>query len=117
MNQYKETGKVFNVGGGFKIPMTVPFKTCEEWNASGKCMDEFLSVGDAVDDDFVDYFLGCVPPKTCTKNIIQIGEPSDTDGNGHFTYSTVKKFDDLWRYVGDVTTERAKTCNQWGIIE
>ena len=114
MNDYIETGKVYNVGGGFKIPMTVSLKKCDDWNNSGQCMDEFLSIGDAVDDDFTEYMVCCLPPKTWTSSIIQMGEPYSTDRSGHFTYLTFKKIGNIWYYIGAVSTEKAKTCDQWG---
>lgn len=48
------------------------------WNLSGKPLDEYLKVGDAVADDLVDYMMDVVPPASLGEGgFKQVGEPYD----------------------------------------
>jgi hypothetical protein len=69
-------------------------KTLEQWNKSGQALDDFLQIGDAVDDEMANYFVGVLPPACMTGHVVQIGEPvSDVDGRP--TYATLHR-----AYVG-----------------
>lgn len=76
-------------------------KTYEEWSKSEKPLSEFLTVGDYVDDDIVNFFLECLPPLVWTDKTIQQGEAHDLC-DGEFTYSTLlnKKDGSGWFYAG-----------------
>jgi hypothetical protein len=69
-------------------------KTLEQWNKSRQTLDEFLQVGDVVDDAMADYFVGVLPPACMTGHIVQIGEPV-SDVGGRPTYATLHR-----AYVG-----------------
>lgn len=67
-------------------------KTFEAWKGD---LDTYLQVGDLVDDEMVNHFLGAVPPATNTESIIQLGE--EVRGE---TYYTLLKTKDVWKYAG-----------------
>ena len=69
-------------------------KTLEQWNKSSQTLDEFLQVGDAVDDEMADYFVGVLPPACMTGHVVQIGEPA-SHVDGRPTYATLHR-----AYVG-----------------
>lgn len=75
-------------------------KTREQWRGSGLCLNEFLQVGDLVDEDMADYFLCVLPPATHSSLLIQIGEPY-SHVNGKPTFATIKKTADGWEYRGN----------------
>ncbi len=57
--------------------------------------------GDLVDDEVVDWFRDCVPPRTCRRDMVQCGEPSCSCIEGA-TYATFIRIDeDVWEYKGD----------------
>ena len=77
-------------------------KTLQQWNKSGQTLDGFLQIGDAVDDEMADYFVGVVPPACMTGHLVQIGEPvSNVDGRP--TYATLHRayVGMPWVYVGN----------------
>ena len=74
-------------------------KTYQEWKDSKKDLGRFLTAGDAVDEDIVDYFIGVLPP-IMSKNCIQMGEPCSTNNQGDFVYATLEKKCGTWIYVG-----------------
>ena len=60
-------------------------------------LSEFLNIGEEVDEDMVDYFIGVLPP-FMKKDSIQIGEPYDHI-NGRGIYATLERIDGMWIYV------------------
>lgn len=75
-------------------------KTLDGWEESGLLLDEYLQVGDIVDEELQLYFLEVLPPATMTDRCIQIGEPSALV-DGAYTYDTLKKTKDGWVYCGE----------------
>lgn len=71
-------------------------KRYEDWTGN---LHDFLEVGDLVDEDFVDYFIGVLPPATMNSHCIQIGEPYSHIGR-RATYSTLVKTNEGWAYAG-----------------
>src|SRR5882672_4032241 len=54
---------------------TEEMKTYAEWTGSGTDLAQFLSIGDAVDETMVNYFIEVLPPATMSADLVQIGEP------------------------------------------
>jgi len=70
-------------------------KTLDGWRNSGLNLDEYLAVGDEVNEDLVHEQMNCVPPRVQKPGYLQVGEPySDawdkSDGSGRYrpTYTT-----------------------------
>jgi hypothetical protein len=81
----------------FKLPCRVfemvqepKIKTLAGWHEAKVDLDRYLQIGDAVDEEMMDYFLGVLPPATFRANLIQIGEPY-SHVNGRATFSTIYK--------------------------
>lgn len=72
-------------------------KQFANWKNQG--LDEYLQVGDVVDEEMADYFLNVLPPAAWTSNLIQIGEPYN-HVMGRPTFSTLKKENGVWIYAG-----------------
>ena len=74
-------------------------KTYADWKGN---LDEYLRIGDLVDEDMHDYFLNVLPPASMSGGIVQIGEPA-SHVNGRATYATLKwsADDKSWMYVGE----------------
>ena len=79
-------------------------KTHIGWEGSKQNLDEYLQVGDIVDDAMYDYFLCVLPPACNSAHYLQIGEPAKHDDNDEPMFSTLKKVDGHWVYVGEMTT-------------
>jgi len=82
-------------GVNFKIPCRVfelvpAIKTLAGWHEAKCDLDKYLQVGDAVDGEMFDYFLGVLPPATWRANLLQIGEPYSHIA-GRETFSTLYK--------------------------
>ena len=75
-------------------------KTEKEWHESKLCLSKYLQVGDEVDENLADYFLGVLPPAFYSHEMIQIGEPSAHDKNGKPVYQTIQQIDNHWYYKG-----------------
>lgn len=71
-------------------------KRYEDWKGN---LDEYLQVGDIVDEDMYWYFVNVLPPASMNSSIVQIGEPNDHIG-GRATYATLKNTSDGWMWVG-----------------
>ncbi|MGC5326994.1 hypothetical protein [Brevibacillus sp. SYSU BS000544] len=71
-------------------------KCLRDWKGS---LNEYLSIGDLVDDEFVDHFLNVMPPACWTSQVIQLGEPH-SHINGKATFATLKRTPEGWRYAG-----------------
>lgn len=93
-----------NLDEGTKI-----MKTYKDWNGSGKDLHEFLQIGDAVDDEIYDYFLGVLPPACNSSRCLQIGEPYTHDAGGPL-FETLEKIDGQWVYTGYKHTPKTEKC-------
>ena len=74
-------------------------KTMKMWNEDKRELGKFLEVGDIVDDDIAEYFIGVLPPRMNTGTYIQIGEAYDSF-NGYARYSTLEWSRWGWIYIG-----------------
>ena len=50
-------------------------KSLAGWYGSGLNLDEYLAVGDEVDEDLVNEQMNCVPPHVMKAGYLQVGEP------------------------------------------
>lgn len=76
-------------------------KTYQGWGNSGVgTIDEYLTIGDEVDEEMIDYFRDILPPRTCNFMMLQVGEPSDYV-NCRATYMTFQKENGKWIFKGD----------------
>jgi hypothetical protein len=71
-------------------------KTYAEWEGD---LNQYLEIGDEVDEEMVDYFINVLPPATMTGTLVQAGEPQNHMG-GRATFITFKKEGSCWFYVG-----------------
>lgn len=88
-------------------------KTEAGWNryAAGlefqSSFDDYVKVGDKVDEMFVDYFMDLLPPVCMRNDCSQIGEPhsqriDDVTGKCQCTFGTFKKISDgVWEFCGN----------------
>jgi hypothetical protein len=76
-------------------------KTKQGWDNSRLNLDQYLQIGDAVDEAMMYYFLEVLPPACYRANLIQIGEPYSHVG-GRATFSTIYKplGASQWLYAG-----------------
>lgn len=71
--------------------------TRNEWKGS---FTSCCTPGDEVDEDIVDHFLNCLPPKVWHRHyFLQAGEEHDHTEHGP-TYITFEKRDEKWYYLG-----------------
>lgn len=80
-------------------------KTLKAWEDSGLDLVEFVSVGDIVDEDIVNYFLNVLPPIVNYRNLLQVSEPFSSEacesGGCKNTYLTFhKEADGNWHFCG-----------------
>lgn len=73
----------------------LPTQTRNKW----RCCLTHLQIGDVLDDEMLDEFIGELPPISLTGRIIQMGVPY-TAASGKPTYATLHKIDGKWVYVG-----------------
>ena len=85
-------------------------KTYNQWNGSGKDLDQFLGVGDEVDEEMFYYFLEVLPPACISKACVQIGEPHSHDKNGKPTFATLLKTGKNWAFAGNIPTPKNEKC-------
>lgn len=85
------------------IDMYTP-KTYEGWRNTHLNFDDYCFPGDIVDNEMVDYFVNCLPPKTLRDSCTQCGEPYGTgeyeNGVCGNTYITFSKHDGEWIFDG-----------------
>lgn len=78
-------------------------KSIQGWKDSeAEYLNDYLHIGDKVDQSIVDYFINTLPPVVWNSGIVQMGEPYSSDFNGKATYLTIAK-DELfgdWIYKG-----------------
>jgi hypothetical protein len=72
-------------------------KTYANWKGS---LNEYLQVGDLVDEDIVEHFINVLPPITFNGNMIQMGEPYSHIPGAGGTYYTITKTIEGWMYTG-----------------
>lgn len=75
-------------------------KTYANWKGN---LNEYLQVGDIVDEEFVEYFANVLPPAAFNSRLIQIGEPysHQPDGDKYKpTYPTLENTAEGWRFCG-----------------
>ena len=70
--------------------MTTVLKTMTGWHEAKCDLGKYLRIGDAVDEEVVDYFIGVLPPACWRADLIQIGEPNNHIA-GRATFSTLYK--------------------------
>jgi hypothetical protein len=75
-------------------------KTFHGWDRSGQKLDEYVQMGDVVDQGIVDYFLTIMPPATWRHDLIQMGEPADF-ALGRVTFMTLERVGTEWIYRGE----------------
>ncbi len=75
-------------------------KTEKGWHESKMWLSKYLEIGDEVDEDLADYFLGVLPPAFYNHAMIQIGEPFAHNKNGNPIYQTIQQIDNHWYYKG-----------------
>lgn len=76
-------------------------KTYKGWlNSKAKTIDEYLTIGDEVDEEMINYFRDILPPATDNFTILQVGEPSNHI-NGQAIYMTFKREKGKWIFKGD----------------
>lgn len=78
-----------------KMERTV--KTYENWEGN---LDDYLQIGDLVDEEMYEYFLNVLPPAYDTSYILQVGEACDHI-DGKATYDTLVCTLDGWEYRGE----------------
>jgi hypothetical protein len=71
-------------------------KTYENWKGS---LNEYLQIGDVVDEEMQNYFIDVLPPATMNGECLQIGE-AYSHVNGKSTYPTLKNTFNGWVYAG-----------------
>lgn len=76
------------------------YKTLNQWNGSGLTLDQFLTIGDQVDEDMVDYFISVLPPAHLSANIVQMGEPVRHSDSGQEMFNTIYREAGRWIYAG-----------------
>lgn len=72
-------------------------KTYKDWEGR---LEEYLNVGDEIDEEMYNHFLNVLPPAYWNNGILQVGEPADTFG-GKFTFSTFTKVNNRFFYKGE----------------
>lgn len=80
-------------------------KTFEGWTNSGAItFDDYVNIGDTVDEEIVNNFLCVLPPASHTQTYLQMGEAQSMqpDDNGKYrpVFMTFKQEDDKWFYKG-----------------
>ena len=90
--------------------MFTEIKTLKGWydftERTGKgSIYDYLTKGDIVDEDIVDYFLNLLPPRTLSYGYLQVGEAYnhvyDISHRLRPVYMTFAKCDGIWRYYGN----------------
>lgn len=74
-------------------------KSYQNW-PRGKSLEQYLQVGDVVDQEMVNHFINVMPPACERETLIQIGEPADFV-NGKSVYATLVREDGKWTYAGN----------------
>lgn len=72
-------------------------KTYANWKGS---LNDYLQIGDQVDEEMYYYFLDVLPPACNRTNLVQMGEPYSISKKGKSTFLTLEKVDGKWIYKG-----------------
>lgn len=72
-------------------------KTYNDWKGD---LNEYLTVGDEVDEEMIDYIINCLPPACMRESCTQLGEPYSHDEEGRALYYTFSKINGIWTYRG-----------------
>ncbi|WP_036628537.1 hypothetical protein [Paenibacillus macerans] len=72
-------------------------KTFAGWK--GEIFDEYVQVGDVVDQEMIDYFMNSLPPVVYGPRLCQAGSVEDYV-NGRATYLTFEHTAEGWVYRG-----------------
>jgi hypothetical protein len=79
-------------------------KTLKEWDEVGGTFDEYVTVGDIIDDALYDHFLGVVPPAAYGKKGYLMGEPMSTDvSTGEYIFMAFGQSEEYCSYLGHMT--------------
>lgn len=84
------------VGKAKRLTADKPIKTFAAWNGN---LNDYLQIGDIVDEEMYHYFINVLPPATFTSHIVQIGEPYQHITNKP-TFMTLEHTDKGWQYQG-----------------
>lgn len=76
-------------------------KTMEGWRQLRCPIDEYLEIGDAVDEEIYFHFLNILPPMIDGTYLFQLIEPH-SDVNGRDTFFTLQKYErgGYWHFKG-----------------
>lgn len=87
--------------------------TKKDWERDG---DLLVKIGDVIDKEVFYQLRDCVPPKTLSKGIFQVGEAYDHDEQGIALYTTFKNTEKGWMFCGHCrigeTTHRQGICER-----
>ena len=86
--------------------------TKKDWERDG---DLRVKIGDMIDQEVFYQLRDCVPPKTLSEWIFQVGEAHDHDEQGNALYTTFKSTYDGWMYCGHCREN--ETIHREGLCE
>lgn len=79
-------------------------KTLAEWQDCGLNLNDFVAVGDKVDNALADEQMNCLPPLIMKHGYFQVGEPynqeQDESGKWRSTWATFVQNGPNWTYCG-----------------
>ena len=81
-----------------KEDKVMTIKTLQGWRGTGD-LENYLQIGDEVDDSLVRYFVNVLPPACDRSNLVQMGEPY-SHVNGRPTFATISVVEGKWTYRG-----------------
>lgn len=86
--------------------------TMQDWSRDG---DFSPAIGQLIADDVVKDMRDCVPPLTCSHDLIQVGEPccSDSELLNESLYTTFKRTAQGWVYCGQCLPEKTEHRKGW----
>lgn len=74
--------------------------TMEQWAKDGTFK---AKPGQFVEESIYWQMVNCVPPRSCSRNYLQVGEAYGYDFDKHCTtYSTFAREDGMWKFLGDL---------------
>jgi hypothetical protein len=91
------TGKSPERREKMKVILTLQTKTHAGWQGP---LHTYLNIGDLVDDDLYDHFIGVVPPVCFRSGLVQMGEAAATGLDGKPLYLTLQKHLKGWVFTG-----------------
>jgi hypothetical protein len=75
-------------------------KPLHEWQGSGLDYSRFVTPGDQVDEETIQYFRDILPPATDLPCLLQAGEPISHLG-GKYTFTTFARLSTVWTFAGN----------------